>query len=356
MLDIPEWTVSLYDLNNQEVMDISRFVSLKLNLKLNDVSTCEFSLDLVQFERACAAINAHPRNILYPAKTEIRVSRNGNALFGGIIAKADSNFNENDAQLDVAADSYLQYFATRLLNKSYISTDRSQIAWDAINEVQSVAYGDLGITQGNLATTFNSDLTCDYRDVKSIIQLYTYAQPTTYDFEITPDKVFNTYSHLGSNRPEYELTYPGNIARLGIPRSSDTLFNKIVGIGSGIGEERIQTIKEDAISQATYRVRESKQTFNSVERQDTLEENTEGFLNQSTGVLVLPNVTIQSDAIDLDVVRVGDSLPVRCENSTFNDDLNGMFRIYGMEISVDEQSFETITLDFYKPDAGGELE
>lgn len=356
MLDIPEWTVSLYDVNGNEIMDISKFVNVTLNLKLNDVSTCEFEMDLVQFERLCESVNALPRNVLYPALTEIKVSRNDNPMFGGIVSISDSNLGENSSTISVTADSYLQYFATRLLSKTYTATDRSQIAWDAIDTVQSLPNGDLGVTEGTLATTFDSDLTADFRDVKSIIQLYTYAQPTTYDFEITHDKVFNTYLHLGSTRPTYELTYPGNIVKLRLPRSSDTLFNRVIGLGSGIGEERLQTIQEDATSQATYRVRESKQLYSSVVEESTLENNTQGFLDQSKGVLVLPNVQINADAIDLDVVRVGDTLPVKVIEGSYNNDLDGLFRIYQMTITVDENAFETISLSFYKPDAGGELE
>lgn len=356
MLDIPQWTVSLYDVNNNEVMDISKFVNLKLNLRLNENSTCEFDIDLVQFEMLCESVGALPRNVLYPALTEVKVSRNDNLIFGGIVSNVTSNSGENRSTLAVTADSYIQYFATRLLNKVYTGVDRSQIAWDAIDTAQSVPSGDLGVTQGVLASTFASDLTADYRDIKSIIQLYTYAQPTTYDFEITPDKVFNTYTHLGSTRPDYELTYPGNIVSMRIPRSSDTLFNKVIGIGSGIGDERIQTIQEDATSQATYRVRESKQLFSSVEIQATLEQNTQGFLEESRGVLVLPDIQVNADAFDLDIVRVGDTLPVKVIEGTYNNDLDGMFRIYGMNITVDENAFETISLDFYQPDSGGELE
>lgn len=355
MLDIPEWTVALYDVNDNEIMDISRFVNIELDLKLNDVSTLRFEMDLVQFEMLCASVGALPRNVLYPALTEVKVFRNDNPIFGGIVANVTSRLGQDRSILTVTADSYIQYFATRLLSKTYTNTDRSQIAWDAIDTVQSLDHGDLGITQGTLATTFNSDLTADFRDVKSIIQLYTYAQPTTYDFEITHDKVFNTYTHLGSTRPEYQLTYPGNIVSLTLPRSSDTLFNRVVGIGSGIGEERLQTIQEDETSKATYRIRESKQLYSSVIEQGTLEQNTQGFLEQSKGVLVLPDVQVNADAFDLDIVRVGDSLPVRVIDGSYNNDLDGTFRIYQMNVQVDENAFETVRLNFYRPDLGGEL-
>jgi hypothetical protein len=355
MLEIPEWKVILYDQASQPVMDISRLVEFRLEDILNDSSTFNFSMDLTEFETLCASVSILPRNVLYPSLTEIKVYRNSVAMFGGIVSIANSRLEEVNTTIEVTADSYLHYFSKRLLNKSYTSTDRSAIAWDAIDTVQSETNGDLGITQGTLATVFDSDLTADYRDVKSIIQLYTYAQPTTYDFEITPDKVFNTYLSMGSIRTEYPLVYPQNITAITIPRSSDSLFNKIIGLGSGIGDERLESIQEDSASQVTYRVHEKKQLYNSVILQDTLDENTQGFLEQSKGVLVLPSVSVLGGAIDIDIVKVGDWLPVRIASSAFNDDVDGIFRIYKMTIKVDRNGNEDVSLGFYEPTLGGEV-
>jgi len=268
----------------------------------------------------------------------------------------NTDYSENGSTINVSADSYIQYFAKRLLNKTYTSTDRSQIAWDAIDTVQNVANGDLGVTEGVLATTYNSDLTADYKDVKSIILGYTVYKPTTYDFEITPDKVFNTYIRIGSDKPEVELIYPYNIKSITVPRSSDTLYNKVIGIGSGIGIERIESTQEDAASQLTYRVQESKQLFNSVSEQTTLDNNTQGVLEQSLGVLELPEITVNGSELDLDTIVVGDSVSVKIEGSTMCDDVNGLYRIYSMNISVDENSNETIRIQFYNPNNGGEIE
>jgi hypothetical protein len=354
--EMAEYTVILYDLANQPIMDISKYVSFSLELKLNDTSTFSFSMDGKTLESLCAAVGTTPRQVLYPARTEVKVYRNDNALFGGIISQVTPTYGVDAITLDVSADSYIQYFSKRLLNKTYSSTDRSDIAWDAIDTVQSVTYGDLGVTQGTLATTYDSDLTADYRDVKSIIKLYTYAQPTTYDFEITPDKVFNTYTRLGSDKPEIELVYPQNIISIRIPRSSDTLYNKVIGIGSGIGVERLESIQEDATSQLTYRVQESKQLFSTVSEQTTLDDNTEGVLEQSKGVLELPELSVKASDIELDTTRPGDSITVRIENSTIGDDVNGLYRIYGMSLRVDLDGNEDVSLSFYNPQSGGEIE
>ena len=356
ILQVPDWNVALYNLNNDPIMDISDLVSFSLRMRLNDSANVQFRLDLDKFERRCALINAEPKTILYPASTELKISRNGNLLFGGIIATADSVFDVNSKTLEVTADSYLEYFSKRLLSKTYEGVERSEIAWDAIDTVQSEDYGSLGITQGTLVDTYESVLTADYRDVKSIIQLYTYAQPTTYDFEITPNKVFNTYLHLGSERPEIQLVYPYNITSMKIPRSSDSLYNQIIGLGSGIGEERIQAVVQDIPSKIRYRVRENKVLYNSVVNQDTLIENLEGELVQAINVLELPEITVSGDAVDLDLVRVGDSVYVRSTNSTYNNDLEGMFRIYEMNITVSSDVSETVSIKFYNPDSGGAIQ
>ena len=185
---------------------------------------------------------------------------------------------------------------------------------------------------------------------------YTTYAPVTYDFEITPDKVFNTYTRLGSNKPEVELVYPQNIVSIKVPRSSDTLYNKVIGLGSGIGVERLESVKEDVTSQLTYRVQEAKQLFNSVSVQSTLDDNTQGYLDQSLGVLELPEIVVNGSEIDLDTLVVGDSVTVRIDGSTMCDDVNGLYRIYTMDISVSENNQETITLSFYNPGSGGEIE
>lgn len=356
MLNTPTWTVVLYDMSNQPIMDISSLISFNLTLVLNDVNEFSFTINTKKLEELCASIGTTPRQVLYPARTEIKVWRNNILKFGGLIATLNTTYEEDGSTTSVTADSYLQYFATRLLKKDYSSTDRSQIAWDAINTVQSVSNGNLGVTHGTLATIYNSDLTADYQDVKSIIMGYTRYQPVTYDFEITPDKVFNTYTRLGSDKPEIELVYPQNITSITVPRSSDTLYNKIIGLGSGIGKERLESIQQDTTSQLTYRVREKKELFNSVQLQATLDDNTEGVLEQSSGVLELPTISVTGDDLDIDTTIVGDSVTVRIDGSTMCDDVNGLYRIYKMDISVDEDVNEKVGVSFFNPNSGGEIE
>lgn len=352
---IKHWSIILYDLHNQPILDISDFVAISLELNLNDVDTFSCSMDLYILQGLVRQVGATMKAILYPQRTEIRVAKDGVLLFGGIVSGVTTSYGENGATIDIKADSYLQYFATRFLNKNYTNTDRSAIAWDAIDTVQSEANGSLGITQGTLATIFNSDLTNDYQDVKTIIQRFTYAKPTTYDFEITPDKVFNTYTRLGSDKPGIVLSYPHNIISMTVPRNADGMANRIIGMGSGQGEERLQTVQDNLTSQINNRIVEKKMSYNSVLNQTTLDQNVQGMLGQIYESLVIPELSIDETTFDVTSTKIGDAVTVKVDDSDYDDDLNGLFRIAKQTIGVDENEHEDIKLTFYNPNSGGAL-
>lgn len=363
-MDVPDYRIELWDIDGEKVLDISHLVTPEIELKLNDADVVTFKLDLKQFTDLCDSVNILPRNVLYPAKSNIVIWRNGLILTAGEVSIADTEKDGNgNKTLNITVDGWLNYFANRFIKKDYVDTERSEIAWDAIDTAQSVTNGDYGVVLGDTATTFNSDLTADYKDVKSIIQRYTYARPTTYDFDILTEiqdrtivKVFNTYLRKGSDKPHINLVDPFNCNFNRIRRSSDTLANRVIGLGSGIGEERVESVQEDTDSQLNYLVREKKQTFNSVVEEETLDNNIEGILENSKGVLVLFDAEPYPGTIDLGTTIVGDSLTCTMENDPYNDDVAGVFRIYNIKISLDINRSENVTLSFYNPSAGGELE
>lgn len=362
-LVIPEWQIELWDISGSYVLDISRFVSIDLELKLNDADTVQFSIDLKQFTDLCTSVGLTPRNVLYPKKTQVIVRRNGIIKTGGRVSQANTTANDDGSKtLAVTVDGYEAYFAKRFVSNNWVATERSLIAWQAIDMAQSVPNGDLGVVQGTLASPlYASDLTADFMAVKDILQRFTYAQPATYDYEIAVDvvggeitKTFNTYTRLGSDRPQIELVDPLNF-KANVSRSGDSMANRLIGLGSGIGDSRLQSIQEDSTSQLTYLVEEQKQLFNTVSKQETLDENTIGLLENSRNILGLFSGVAYPGAIDLDVVSVGDSLTCRIENDPYNNDVDGLYRIYTLKIQVDENRRETVTPSFYNPNAGGEL-
>lgn len=362
-LETPDYTVELWDINDNYVLDISRFVELDITLKLNDADIVTFDIDLVQFNNLCLSVGLVPRNVLYPLKTQCVIRRNGVLLTAGRVSVSDTSKGEDGVKKQsVTVDGYEQYFAKRFISQSWAATDRSQIAWEAIDAVQSLPNGDLGVVRGVHTDTYDSDLTADYMSVKDIMQKYTYVQPTTYDFEIAVDvvdgaitKTFNTYLFKGTDRPDVRLVDPRNISNFNVNRSGDTMANKVIGLGALVAGSRLESIQEDEPSQIEYLIQEDKESFSSVEQQDTLDDDTAGVLEQSRTVLATFNCVAEPGVIDPNVVKVGDSVYCRVDNDPYNDDIAGMYRIYAMNIKVDNERKEAITPSFYNPGTGGEI-
>ena len=361
-LDIPDYSVELWDIHAHYVLDISRFVALDLNLLLNDADVIKFDIDLVQFTQLCQSVGLTPRNVLYPLKTQCIIRRNGVVLTGGRVGICATQKAEDGTKtLSVTVDGYEKFFATRYVSNVWTATDRSQIAWEAIQQAQSQPHGNLGVVRGIHEDTYASDLEADYMAVKDIIQKYTHVKPVTYDFEIAVDvvggaitKTFNTYLVKGTSRPDIRLVDPRNISTFEVTRSADTMANSIIGIG-GAGDSQIIDVEDDADSQIEYLVKEDKELFSTVSDPATLADDTAGVLAERKAILVTFSCVAEPGTIDPGIVKVGDSLFCRVENDPYNDDIVGMYRIYSMHIEVDRERKETVTPSFYNPDMGGEI-
>lgn len=361
----PEYTIELYDIHGNYILDISRFTTLSYSLVLNDAESAKFNLDLHAFEQLCHSLGLLPRNVLYPARTEVRIRRNGTTIVGLRVVEVSTSLDDDSKKLSVTCDGYLNYFARRIVYpNTWSNTDRSVIAWQAIHSAQSQTSGDLGITQGTLATVGSLSYVVEYESVKSVIQNFT-AGSQAYDFEFTANKQFNTYTRKGSDKPHIELLYSGRandpsntIQSFTVPRQSDTLANRIIG-HSRIGSSTQESIRNHIPSQQEYLIHEHKESFRDFSTLGELNNATQSLLEQSYGMLVVPDVTLYSGAFDLETLQTGDSVRVHIEQDSpipsYNDDIDGLFRINEINVSVDSNGAETVKLAFFNPDGGGEI-
>ena len=186
----------------------------------------------------------------------------------------------------------------------------------------------------------------DLQNVKDAIINLTKLENDNFDFKFDANKVFTTYSRLGSDKPQIELVYPQNITSLRTTRDAQTLYNKIFGIGSGIGNERLQTNLIDADSALAYRVREKTELYNSVDRIDTLLTNTYGALNEQKQIYDDVVINVSNNTIDLNEVVLGDAIYVRIDDSSYVDYINGMFRIVerNIEVTIDMEENVSMTM------------
>ena len=492
-LDTPEYTIEVWDINGVFVMDISDIVSTSLRIRreINVVDDIAFAIDLVQFEKRCAAINANPQSILEPYRTDIKIRRNNEYFVGGQVVQANINFNASENnKIEIKCTGYLNYFKDRYISDIYRDKTYAQMARQLITDAQSVpnlvvnshfyedvsswvvieagyiaweetighdypgslyvsistgaytyggaryftaihsgvtytltfwakmvtsggqiyinsggvdfghatvsdtnwhqytytytpgsdgnwfdiktngsmnfyiddvrftsslddpSYFDFGVTLGvDEASAFQQDdriRSYDLQETKDGIVNLTSLENDNFDFEFDANKVFNIYQRLGSDKPQYELVYPQNITSINVRRDASTLANRIIGIGSGIGSERLQTVATSYDSAAAYRVRERPETFNSVQEQATLEANTFGKLNIYQSVYEVPELSVEANHLDLDEVKLGDAINIRIDGSSFVTTINGMYRIMAMDINVNINMEEQVNLDLQR--------
>ena len=166
------------------------------------------------------------------------------------------------------------------------------------------------------------------------------------DFDFSPDKKFNTYAAKGAYRPDVRLTYPGNIQEFSFNRTVEKVANYIYGIGSGNGDDAVQSTAEDTTSENYIYRREKVMTWNSVVEQDTLDEHTNASLHYYKDIIELPSVTLKDNTLDLSQVDVGDTISLELLSNISLRHVNGFYRIEKIDCTVDENDSEKVQLTF----------
>lgn len=139
VLEIPEYSIEVWDINDVFVADISHLVASDISFKLaiNQPEDFYISIDLVQFEKLCEQIGARPLNIIEPYRTDIRVKRNGDYLFGVHVIDVQANFNSQETnKLLIQCSGYLNYFKDRYITNEYRGMTYAQISRALIKETQ----------------------------------------------------------------------------------------------------------------------------------------------------------------------------------------------------------------------------
>ncbi|MEA9986259.1 hypothetical protein [Subtercola sp. RTI3] len=365
------YEIEVWSQAGQRIADISALCfSRSYTLLRNDAELLTFSVDLNKFERYCLDNlgGMDPHVLLNPDVSDIKIKRAGQYLFGTQVV--DVNFNDaTDAstagaagsqQLDIVTitcTGYLNLTKDRYVTKSYAGVERTSIANDLLASTQGQPNGSLGITSYSIqfATGVVSDRGYVLDNVKLKLQELCALTDAPFDMGFDSFKVFYTYAQIGARRQDINLIWGGplgNVSAFSLDRSAINLFNKIYGLGSGFGDAQLTSTQMDLISQANYYIREQIQQFSSVDLQPTLDQDTSTVLSLAKDMLELPVVTITTKEVPVDAsgishfFSVGDRIPLRVLNHTWLANINGLYRIEQIDVSIDENDFETIKLTF----------
>jgi len=354
---MPSTPVQKYEfelwINNVLVGDISRLAKdRQFTLRRNASEDLSFSMDLTAFERYCQASGRDPLATLEPYVTDIRVKRNGAYLFGVQVVELNYDLSDGGIKMGVRATGFLDLFKDRYITKTYTGTEATAIWRDAIVETQSGdTSNDFGVEEGDqqYTTPINRDREYVDQNVRDLLINLTSLVDGQFDFRFNYDRSYEIFEQIGSNRPGNKFTYPYNISSAKIPRTALNLYNYIIGLGSGFGEEALRSeypdnpSAADATSRANYKTRQKIITFNSVSEQGTLDDNTSAYLARVKDILMLPSITTNGEFCDLSVIGIGDRVPVEVQNHAAIP-LNDTYRIEQIECSLDDNDAEAISL------------
>lgn len=339
-------------INGVQVGDITKLMqNRRFSLTRNASEDLSFLMSLTAFEAYCEELGAAPQAVLEAYVTDIRVKRNGNYYFGVHVVDMQYNLNQGEINVEVKATGFLDLFADRYVTKSYDQVERVAIARDLLVTTQAGdSSNDFGVDAGNQQydTGLLSDRNYFDQNVRDAIVNLTNLTDGVFDFRFNYDRSFETFAQIGSDRPEYKFTYPYNISGGRVTHSATNLYNYIIGLGSGFGEEALRTETADGESRANYKTRQKIVSFNSVTEQQTLDENSYAYLQKVKNILELPTFNVSGAFADLDIIGIGDRVPIEVLGHAALP-LDGTYRIEKMDVTLDENDAETIaiTVDNY---------
>lgn len=348
---VPKYEFELW-INGVQVGDITRLVKdRRYSLRRNASEALTFSMDLRAFEDYCTEAGRDPNEMLVPYVTDVRVKRKGVYLFGVEIQEASFELALDGVKMNVRSAGFLDLFKDRYITATYSGEESTDIVRDAIALTQSESPDDdFGVLPGATQeqTGINRDREYVDQNVRDLIVNMTSLEDGNFDIKFNYDRTYDIYQQQGSDRPSNKFTYPYNITSGSIPNTALNLYNYIIGLGSGFGEETLRSIASDGVSRGNYKTRQKIISFNSNTLQETLDQNTQAYLPKVKDLLMLPKFNVSGEFCDLGIIGVGDRVPVEVLGYS-SISLANTYRIEQIDVSLDENDAEDIslTLDDY---------
>lgn len=345
-----KYEIEVWSKSGKPLGNIRQFCKdLTWSKSLNDVETVTFSIDLMRYEELLegAGFKNDPFGLLDVGNHDIRIKRNGKYLLGANIIQIGYSVQDPSITMAVSCYGYLNYYKTRYITASYTDWWQEDILNDVIVKCNAETGGDYGVRRGTTTGGHQVKRTRTYlrKEVKSLIQQMSDVINGP-DFDFSPDKKFNVYDVKGVYRPSVRLAFPGNIQSFNFNRSIEKVSNFVWAVGSGNGDDAVIATSEDTASENALYRREKIATYNSVVLQDTLKQHANAVVHYTKDIIELPSVTVPDGVLDLNEVDVGDTVSVSMTGALSLSHINGNYRIQKLDVSVDDNDSETVSIAF----------
>ena len=347
------YSFELWDRFGRPLADISRFASSRsYKLRRNRSEELSFTLDMYEFQRFCRQkLNVHPRTLLNPYQTDVKVKRNGTYLFGTQVIAAPPAVTSGSATIRVTARGYLNLLLDRYATFSRPSRDYSLIALDLITTEQAKPNGDLGITLAGdqYLTGKLGERNYDRMRVADELQRLASLTQAGFDFQFAWNKEFRIVKQLGARRSDIRFVHggpDGNVDEISDGRTGTSLYNYIYGVGYGFGADALKRERGDLASMMAYYRRERIAQFNSVKEQTTLDENVLATLASQKDLLVIPKLSFDGRVLGDSMLTPGDRIDVATVGNEYIDNINGVFRVEEVAVALDDNDAEKFDVSF----------
>lgn len=357
-----KYSFELWTKNGQLVADLGgRAMNREIILSRNQPEDISFDLDLNDFENYCRSLQIDPKQVLIVKSMEVRVKRLGTYLVGGQLVYKTTKLSADTLSVTCKAKGFLALFNKRYTgrfnsgNVSEVYTaangtakNRSDLAWTLINQSQALTNGNFGITRGLIGgPTTLYDKTYSRTNIMNALMDITNLQTDPIDIEFTYDKVFNTYKSIGSNRTDIVFEYPGNILSAEIPDDGTDLWNEVIGLGAGAADGTQPTyFAVDSASQANFQLQQDILQSNATDNSNSgLTDKSEAMKAAKANPIKIPAITVNGNVAPyVTDYKIGDRVAVKINDHPLVDDINGMYRIEKITITIDNDDNEQITL------------
>ncbi|HEX2910384.1 MAG TPA: hypothetical protein VH186_06215 [Chloroflexia bacterium] len=324
-----EYHIIVKDITGNTLGEFDRFSNLRYKSVLNREGDCSFQINLKDDKATNAFIALGVRDVY--------IYRDDDIAWGGRMWNYHGRVPRDDCMLTVTLSGFLKMLKKRCIytKESYTSIDAGQLAWNLINISQGKPYGDMGITQGTLETTFLLNEDIEYTTLYDELLKLSGTKPG-FDLEITQTKVFNVYTKKGTDKSDTIIfNLDKNIDELELNGDFENTANEFCVQGSGYGEAMAKSIRSDTNLQASYgllqRIVPLKNTFDQTQL--------DAYGDQQLLYYGLPSrqYTIQNNPLsepDLTELQPGDWVRVQAQYGNFVN-LYDVVRLSAIEVTYD---------------------
>jgi len=289
--------------------------------------------------------------ILNLGVNELYIYYKESLMWAGQLVSARKIAKGDDIYWEVLAKDWVALLGKRFCGvesvREFTTTDAGVVAWTLIDEAQDLANGDFGITEGTIESSINRSSKYDKKNVLAAIrELSNQGRDGEanygFDFEITPQKVFNVYyPYKGTIRNGVVFRYPGNCEDFEAFVDTWGIVNHEWGMGRHWTGETAIVSRSDATSQTTYKRREAIKSYNDMSVLAFLQD----MVWQDIQWLKDPQTIIRFEArvdnkVGINDYNVGDGVTVICDKF----DIDEWLWVYERKTAIGDNDEPRVTL------------